>query len=184
MATAVPNKAVSLETKQAPWWLGLLGGILNVILGIMLLTSPVRTTLAFVWVLGIFWVVEGIFTLVHMFVDRTAWGWKLFSGLLSIIVGMIVVRNPIMAGLVIPATLVLILGIQGIIVGVISLVMAFKGGGVFSAIMGVLSVIFGVILVLNFASIGSIAAFIWVVGVLFIIGGIGGIFQAWRNKKD
>ncbi len=184
MTAAVPNNAMSLETKQAPWWLGMLGGVLNIILGIMLLTSPVRTTLAFVWVLGIFWVVEGIFTLVHMFVDRTAWGWKLFSGLLSIIVGMIVVRNPIMAGMVIPMTLVLMLGIQGIIVGVIALVMAFRGGGVFSAIMGLLSIIFGVILVLNFASIGTVAAFIWVVGVLFIVGGIAGIFQAWRNKTD
>jgi uncharacterized membrane protein HdeD (DUF308 family) len=182
--TAVPAKATSLETRQAPWWLGLLGGILNIILGIMLLTSPVRTTLAFVWVLGIFWVVEGIFTLVHMFVDRTAWGWKLFSGLLSIVIGMIVVRNPIMAGMVIPMTLVLILGIQGIVVGVIALVMAFKGGGIFSAIMGLLSIIFGVILVLNFASIGTVAAFIWVVGVLFIVGGIAGIFTAFRNRRD
>jgi uncharacterized membrane protein HdeD (DUF308 family) len=180
--TAVPASATSLQTKQAPWWLGLMAGIVNVLLGIMLLTSPVRTTLAFVWVLGIFWVVQGIFTLVNMFVDRTAWGWKLVSGLLSVIAGMVVVRHPIMAGMVIPMTLVLMLGIQGIIVGVIALVMAFKGGGIFSAIMGILSIVFGVILVMNFASLGTVAAFIWVAGVLFIVGGLGSVFEAFRNR--
>jgi uncharacterized membrane protein HdeD (DUF308 family) len=180
--TAVPANATSFETKQAPWWLGLMTGILNIIIGILLLTSPARTTLALVWVLGIYWVVQGIFTLVGMFVDRTAWGWKLFSGILSIVVGLIVVRNPIVAGLVIPATLVLILGIQGIVVGIIALIMAFKGGGFLSAIVGILSIVFGVILVLNFASLGTVAAFIWVVGIFAIVGGIAGIIQAFRNR--
>ncbi|MCU0507192.1 MAG: DUF308 domain-containing protein [Anaerolineae bacterium] len=180
--TAVPANATSLQTKQAPWWLGLMAGILNIVLGIMLLTIPVKTVLALVWVLGIYWVIQGIFTLVGMFVDRTAWGWKLFSGLLSIIAGIVVVRHPIASAVAMPVILMWILGIQGIIVGLIALVMAFRGGGILSAILGVLSVVFGVIILLNATSPAMIVTFVWVVGIFAIVGGIAGIFQAFRNR--
>ena len=181
--TAVPASATALQTRQAPWWLGLMSGILNIILAILLLTSPVQTTIALVWVLGLYWVIQGIFTLVGMFVDHTGWGWKLLSGVLGIVVGTIVLRHPIVSAAVIPATLVLILGIQGIIVGIISLVMAFKGGGWGAGILGVLSIIFGGVLVMNFAKIGTIAAFIWVVGIFWLIGGILMIVNAFRNRS-
>ena len=118
-----------------------------------------------------------------MFVDHTGWGWKLLSGVLGIVVGTIVLRHPIVSAAVIPATLVLILGIQGIIVGIISLVMAFKGGGWGAGILGVLSIIFGGVLVMNFAKIGTIAAFIWVVGIFWLIGGILMIVNAFRNRS-
>jgi uncharacterized membrane protein HdeD (DUF308 family) len=61
------------------WWLLLMGGILNVIIGLLLLTAPVKTVLLLVLTLGIYWLVTGIFILVGMFVDQSAWGWKLFS---------------------------------------------------------------------------------------------------------
>lgn len=41
------------QTKQTPWWLLLIGGIASIILGILLLTSPVKTTNALVLVLAI-----------------------------------------------------------------------------------------------------------------------------------
>jgi uncharacterized membrane protein HdeD (DUF308 family) len=181
--TAVPANATSLETKQAPWWLGLMTGILNVILGIMLLTTPAKTVLALVWVLGIYWVIQGIFTLVNMFVDRTAWGWKLFSGLLSIIAGMIVVRHPIASAVAMPVVLMWILGIQGIVVGLIALVMAFRGGGVLSAIIGILSIVFGGIILFNATNPAMIVTFVWVAAILWIVGGIAAIFTAFRNKS-
>ena len=180
---ALSASATSLETKQAPWWLALMTGILNVILGILLLTSPVKTTIAVVWVLGLFWFIEGIFMLVNMFVDRTAWGWKLLSGVLSIVAGMFIIRQPIISAAVLPALMVLMLGVQGVVVGIIALLLAFKGGGLLSGIMGVLSIVFGVILILNWTSLTAIAAFIWVIGVLWLVGGIGAIFAALRNRK-
>jgi uncharacterized membrane protein HdeD (DUF308 family) len=180
--TAVPANATSFETKQAPWWLGLMTGILNIILGIMLLTTPAKTVLALVWVLGIYWVIQGIFTLVNMFVDRTAWGWKLFSGLLSIIAGMIVVRHPIASAVAMPVVLMWILGIQGIVVGLIALVMAFRGGGILSAIVGILSVVFGGIILFNATNPAMIVSFVWVAAILWIVGGIAAIFIAFRNK--
>jgi uncharacterized membrane protein HdeD (DUF308 family) len=52
------EKAVDWDAGRSRWWLFLMMGILNVIVGILLLTNPARTTLAFVWVLGVCWFVK------------------------------------------------------------------------------------------------------------------------------
>lgn len=173
----------TFETEQSPWWLLLMGGILNVIIGILLLTIPGKTVLALVWVLGLYWLIQGIFVLVAMFVDHTAWGWKLFSGILSIVAGLVVMRHPIASAVAIPSILVLLLGIQGLIVGVISLVMAFKGGGWGMGLLGAISIVFGIILVLNFANLGTVIAFVWVVAIFALVGGLVQIFQAVKQRS-
>ena len=174
--------ALTFETKQYPWWLLLMGGIFNIIIGILLLTNPAKTALAMAWVLGLFWLIQGRFVLVGMFLDHTAWGWKLFMGILGILAGIAVMRHPVASAVTIPMILVLMLGIQGLIVGAISLVMAFKGGGWGAGILGGLSIIFGLILVLNFANLGTVAVFIWVVAILALAGGIVQIIQAFRQR--
>jgi uncharacterized membrane protein HdeD (DUF308 family) len=78
--------------------------------------------------------------------------------------------------------LVLLLGIQGLIVGIISLVMAFKGGGWGAGILGAISIVFGLILVLNFANLGTVAAFVWVVAIFALVGGVVQIVQAFRQR--
>ena len=176
------TNAMTFETKQYPWWLLLMGGIFNIIIGILLLTNPAKTALAMAWVLGLFWLIQGIFALVGMFLDHTAWGWKLFMGILGILAGIAVMRHPVASAVTIPMILVLMLGIQGMIVGAISLVMAFKGGGWGAGILGGLSIIFGLILVLNFANLGTVAVFIWVVAILALAGGIVQIIQAFRQR--
>jgi uncharacterized membrane protein HdeD (DUF308 family) len=177
-------EATSLETRQYPWWLLLLGGVLNIIVGILLLTSPVKTIVVLAWVLGLYWVIQGIFTLVGMFMDHSAWGWKLFIGIVSIIAGIIVMRHPIASAATLPMILVLLLGIQGVIVGIVSLVMAFKGGGWGAGILGAISIIFGLILIVNFASPGIVLSFIWVAGIFAVAGGVVQIIQAIRQRNE
>ena len=174
--------AMTFETKQYPWWLLLLGGILNIIVGILLLTSPVKTTVVLAWVLGLYWLIQGIFTLVAMFIDHSAWGWKLFMGILGILAGLVVMRQPIVSAVVLPMIFVLILGIQGLIVGVISLVLAFKGGGWGAGILGAISIFFGIILVANWASPPTVAAFVWAVAILALAGGVIQIIRAFQQR--
>jgi uncharacterized membrane protein HdeD (DUF308 family) len=174
--------AMSFETKQYPWWLLLMGGILNIIVGILLLVNPVKTTVAFAWVLGLYWLVQGILTLVGMFLDHSAWGWKLFMGILGILAGIVVMRHPIASAVVLPAIFILLLGIQGVIVGGISLVLAFKGGGWGAGLLGAVSIVFGIILILNYANLATVLTFIWVVGIFAIAGGIIQIVQAFRQR--
>lgn len=175
--------ALTFETRQYPWWLILMGGILSIIVGILFLVNPVKTTVAFAWVLGLYWFVQGIFVLVSMFLDHSAWGWKLFMGVLGILAGIVVMRHPIASAVVIPSIFVLLLGIQGLIVGIISLVMAFKGGGWGAGILGALSILFGIILIANYANLGTIVALIWIVAILSIVGGIVQVVQAFRQRQ-
>ena len=175
--------AMTFETKQFPWWLILMSGILNIIIGILLLTNPAQTATALAWVLGLYWLIHGIFILVAMFLDHSAWGWKLFIGILSIIAGIYVMRFPVAGAVVIPAIIVLLLGIQGLIVGIIALVMAFKGGGWGAGILGALSIFFGIVLILNWASLATVVVFIWVVAILALVGGVIQIVRAFQQKQ-
>ena len=133
------------------------------------------------YLIGFFWFVRGMFQIISIFVDSSAWGWKLFAGLLGMIAGIAVVRHPLWSSVLLPATVAFILGIQGIIVGVISLIFAFKGGGWSSGIVGILSIVFGIVLMLNpFLSGLSLIFFI---GGLAVIGGILAIFTAFQTRK-
>jgi uncharacterized membrane protein HdeD (DUF308 family) len=176
--------AMSFETKQTPWWVILMGGILNIVVGILLLTAPAKTAFLLVVALGIYWIVSGIFTLVGMFVDHTAWGWKLFTGVLSILAGTVILRYPLISTLTIPSIFILLLGIQGVIVGIISLIMAFQGGGWGAGILGALSIVFGAILIANFSAPGMVVTLIWVAAIFALVGGIFQIFQAFRQRAD
>jgi uncharacterized membrane protein HdeD (DUF308 family) len=176
--------ATELETKQSPWWLVLLGGILNIIVGLLLLFAPAKTAAILVFVLGIYWLINGIFILIGMFEDHSAWGWKLFMGIISILAGLfIIIANPLIASIAVAGAILLVLGIQALIVGIIMLVMAFKGGGWGSGILGVLGIIFGLILMFNFTSPGWIVALVWVAAIFAIIGGIAMVVKAFQQRS-
>lgn len=167
--------------RQTYWWLVLLQGIAALILGILLLTNPLATTVVLVQFLGIWWFVGGMFDIVGMFLDRTAWGWKLFSGILGIIAGILILQHPIWATVLVPTTLVLMMGFFGIVIGIISLIRAFQGAGWGTGVLGVLSILFGLVLVANplLAALGLP----WVLGIFGIVGGIAAIVMAFRLRS-
>jgi uncharacterized membrane protein HdeD (DUF308 family) len=103
-------------------------------------------------------------------------------GVIGILAGIVVMRHPIASAVAIPSILVLLLGIQGLIFGGISLVMAFRGGGWGAGILGALSIFFGIILILNYANLATVLTFIWIVGIFALVGGVVQIFQAFRQR--
>jgi len=175
--------ALTLEARKYPWWLLLLSGCLTILIGILLLTNPARTAIALVWALGLYWLVQGTFTLIGMFIDHSAWGWKLFIGILGILAGIFVMRHPIASAAELPMLLILLLGIQGVVTGFVSLLMGFKGGGWGALILGIISIIFGVILIVNFASLGTVVVFFWVVAIFALVSGLTQIVHALQQRK-
>ncbi|HNS03625.1 MAG TPA: DUF308 domain-containing protein [Anaerolineae bacterium] len=179
--------ATSLETKQRPWWLSLIIGIFAVIIGAVLLWSPAKTKVdtwfLLISLLGLYWLVTGIFDLVGLFTDRTAWGWKLFMGIISIVAGAYILMYPIASGLALPRIMVLVLGIWGLLQGIVMLIMAFRGGGWAAGILGVLAIIFGGILVANYSMPGAGLSLIWAAALFALIGGVVMIFQSLRGRS-
>ncbi len=115
MAEMTAESTVSTGEKQVPWWLVLVQGIAAIVIGVLLLIEPRMTTAILVQVMGIYFLVAGIVNLVSLFVDRTAWGWKLLLGILGIVAGLMIIQHPLWSSVLVPATLVLVLGIQGLI---------------------------------------------------------------------
>jgi uncharacterized membrane protein HdeD (DUF308 family) len=170
----------SKEVPTVPWWLVLLEGIALVILGLLLLTNPAMTTLVLIQFLGIYWLIKGIFEIVSMFIDHRQWGWKLFSGILGIIAGIVILQHPLWSAILVPATLVWLLGFFGIIMGAISIFQAFKGAGWGVGILGVLSIIFGLYLLAN--TLISTLSLPWVVGLFAIVGGVVAIWNSFKVR--
>jgi len=157
------------EVAGIPWWLVLLEGIAAVIIGLFLLTAPGATLFVLIQVLGIFWFVGGIFRIISIFIDNSLWGWKLVGGLLGILAGILVLQHPLWSTVLVPAIYVIILGIQGIVLGGIRLVTAFQGEGWGAGILGALSIVLGLILLFN-VWIG-LAVLPFILGALGIVGG-------------
>jgi len=165
-----------------PWWAVLIQGIFSIIIGILLLTNPGATTLVIVQFIGIYWLVTGIFSLVGIFVDKSMWGWKLFAGVIGILAGLSIMQHPLWSTFMLPTVLVIFLGVDGLIIGVVGLIAAFKGGGWAAGILGGLSLLFGLFL-LGSPFIAGLAL-PWVYGVLGLAGGISAIFAAVRQRNE
>jgi uncharacterized membrane protein HdeD (DUF308 family) len=163
-----------------PWWIPLIEGIALIIVGVLLFTNTAATTLVLVQVLGIYWLIAGIMELISLFVDRSAWGLKLFGGIVGIWAGLAILNHPIGGALALGFSLVIILGILALVMGVINIIQAFRGAGWGIGLMGVINIIFGVILLGN--SLIATATLPWVLGGFAIVGGIVAIVMAFRLK--
>jgi uncharacterized membrane protein HdeD (DUF308 family) len=179
--------ALETKTQQRPWWLTLIAGISAIIVGGILLwgglAAKVQTYMLLVTFLGIWWLVQGIFDIIHIFIDHSMWGWKLFMGIISIAAGTYILSYPLVAAVALPRIFVLVMGIWGLMYGIILLIMAFSGGGWGAAILGVLGIIFGIALTVNYADPGMGLAMVWTAAIFGVIGGIALVVQAFRQRK-
>lgn len=181
MATAEMTASKVAPTPDR-WWMPLLGGIALVIIGILLFTDTDQTVFTLVLFLGIWWFISGIFDLIGLFSDRSQWGWKLFSGILGILAGLAIIRHPLWAALLVPATLVWVLGIFGIVIGIVQVVRAFQGEGWGIGILGVVSIVLGLAL-LGANVLGAVVTMIYVGAILALVGGVAAIIYAFRLRS-
>ncbi len=169
------------EELQVPWWIVVLEGIITIILGLFLLFEPVGTTITLVQILGIFWFLGGILSILSLLVDRENMGWKLLSGLMGILIGVIVFVYPFIPFAVL-ALFVALLGILSIVYGALRLVWAFKGGGLGTAILGILTIALGILLLVN--PFAGAVVLPWIYGVFLTIGGIAALVWGIRMRSE
>ena len=179
--------AVATQPKGRPWWLTLISGVLAVIIGAVLLwgglLNKIDTYMLLVTFLGIWWMVQGIFDIIGIFIDHAMWGWKLFIGIVSIAAGFYILSYPIISAVALPKIFVLVLGIWGLMYGIILLIMAFQGGGWGAGILGVLGIIFGIALMANYYVVGMGLSMLWTAAVFAFFGGIVMIVQSFRQRS-
>ena len=116
------------EAQLVPWWLVFLEGLVALGIGIYFINNPLLTIIYLVRILGIYWLITGILTLIHLFTDRSNMIWKLISGIVGILAGLAVIGYPLLSALIVPATYIMLMGVLGICSGAISLFWALKTG--------------------------------------------------------
>src|SRR6266852_502126 len=52
------------------------------------------------------------------------------TGIVGILAGLFVLRHPLVAALTVPTLIIIILGVQGLIMGVLEIIGGLKGGGI------------------------------------------------------
>lgn len=157
----------------------LLQGIIALAFGILLLTYPIGILIVLTMLLGIYWMINGIFVLTSLYSDRSDQRWKLLVGVLGLLAGILVLTYPLYSTILSPTLLAIIIGVAGLIIGAVHLVRGFSGAGLGAGILGIVSIVFGLILLAHpfivTLALTTVLAVIAIIGGVLII-----IFALWR----
>ena len=97
-------------------------GVLSIVIGFALLRTPFQSVEVFIFVIGISFLIQGVMTFIGAFAYKQGRNWGIFSGLLGIVAGIVVLVYPISSAV----TLALIGGIWLIILGIMQIIAGFQ----------------------------------------------------------
>ena len=166
---------------ELPWWLGLVQGIALLVLGALCLSAPGATIVVLVQLTGLYWLITGILGLIGLISDRSGWLWKAFAGVIGILAGMAIVAHPLWSSILVPTTLVIVIGIFGIVNGILVMIQSWGVRRWSGVILGLVGALLGLVLVAN-PLIGA-ATLPFVLGLFAIIGGVMSIMMAWFERR-
>jgi len=158
-----------LEAMTRNWGAIALRGFIAVLLGVIAIVWPGPTVAVLVILLGAFALVEGVTNIVAGFRGRE--GWAMAEGIISVVVGIVIVVWPAITAL----ALLYIVAAWAIITGVLRIVAAVQlrcvirnewllvGSGLASVIFGVIAAVFPG---------AGILALIWLLGAWLIVLGV------------
>ena len=168
-------------TQSKIWWILLLQGIVGIALGLLLVTEPGATTVAIATFLGFYWLLMGVFALVRMFVDQSApWVWSLLVGIVGVLAGLSVIKHPLLAAIGVPTAIVILIAVQGLVMGGLEIISAFRGAGAGSFILGVIYVLIALLLLAK--PLAAAIAVPLVFGALLLVQGAALVVLAVRAR--
>jgi uncharacterized membrane protein HdeD (DUF308 family) len=162
-----------MEALSRNWGWLLAFGVLMIILGVFAIGAPVVATVAVQVVLGWLLVIGGIAEAIHAFMAQSWRGFlfELLSAILYVVVGALLLFNPLLGA----AALTLLLAVFLVVEGIFKIIMALRvrdhrGWGWLLA-SGILSLILGAMIWAQWPASG-----LWVIGLLV---GIQLLFTGW-----
>ena len=178
--TVTSQQSAAHDVGLLPWWLVLLWGIIAVIIGCLFLAYPYNTLMASIVFLGIYWFIGGIFTLFAAFMDATDRGWKILISIISIIAGLAIMAYPLYSFLLVPAFFIIFVGFWACFVGFVKLYQAFTGKDAGTGVLGVISLIFGILLLVYPYVAAALIPYIF--GGFALVGGIAAIVVSFMVR--
>ncbi|MGM1178965.1 heat resistance membrane protein HdeD-GI [Serratia marcescens] len=186
-----PTKTLCSLTEN--WWIFALRGVLALIFAALAFWMPQSALLAMTLVFGAFSLVNGAFNLVaavRHIQKKERWGWLLFSGIVGILTGVVVLVAPWVATMVMASFLWASVGFWAIFTGVLEISAAVRlrqeiKGEIWLAFSGLLSIVLGAIVLWVFFSrpVESFLAAGWLLGFYAAVYGVTLLFLSWRLRK-
>ena len=186
-----PTKPLCSLTEN--WWIFALRGVLALIFAALAFWMPQSAMLAMTLVFGAFSLVNGAFNLVaavRHIQKKERWGWLLFSGIVGILTGVVVLVAPWVATMVMASFLWASVGFWAIFTGVLEISAAVRlrqeiKGEIWLAFSGLLSIVLGAIVLWIFFSrpVESFLAAGWLLGFYAAVYGVTLLFLSWRLRK-
>lgn len=90
------------KSRWAAFFLHLIMGILYFIIGCMLIKNPIAGALSLTVLLGMFFLIVGIFKIIASLAARLPyWGWRLTSGIVAMLLGLLILMRWPHSGLIV-----------------------------------------------------------------------------------
>ena len=167
------------------WWAVGLRGLAAVIFGILALLWPGLTLIALIALFGAYALVDGviaIFLAIRGRENHRNWGWLLVEGIVGVFIGVITFRWPGVTGLVLLA----FIGAWAIITGIMEIFEAIELRRVIPnewlLILSGAASVLFGLLLFLFPSTGALAI-VWLIGIYAIIFGAMLLGLAWRLRS-
>ena len=168
------------------WYLPLLAGLVLIAIGIWTFANPEDSYVALAFLFALSFAVTGLFESIFAINNRDildGWGWTLVMGLLTLLVGVVMLMKPEISQLTLPfyiGFVVLFRSFQAISVAIDLRNFRVMAWGNLM-VLGVLGVILGFILLWN-PLFAGLSAVIWT-GMAFIVAGVFNVVLSFRLKK-
>lgn len=167
------------------WWAILIRGIVAVLFAFLAIFATGFTLNILLIFLGIYLLLDGLFAVIGSLsaTDHKNWWMLLLEGLISIGAGVIVFVWPGITLLI----LVYLVAIWAIITGIFEFLASLSAtwaqpGKIFLGVVGVLSVILGIVIFLN--PLFSLTAVVWLIGIYALVIGLALIFFSFKLKAN
>jgi uncharacterized membrane protein HdeD (DUF308 family) len=174
------ERSDALTQLSRAWWLLLVVGLMCAVAGLIVLVQPDISLGTLAVVAGIFLLIDGIYDVTVAIADRgEGSGMLALVGVLSAIVGIVLVRHP--TGSVV--AIALLLGIWLVCIGVVRLIGAFALAvdRSWNLLVAFVEIVAGIVIVaIPDIGVATLAIFI---GIAFILRGIGLCAAAWMLRE-
>ena len=166
------------------WWVVLLRGVIAVIFGLMAFAWPHLTLATLALLFGLYALIHGISSMFAAVAYRPEAGNRLLlalEGVVGIWAGVVTLRTPSTTAMV----LIFFVWVWAIATGILRIVEAIRlrkeiSGEVWLALSGVVTVLFGVVLMLR--PLAGVIALTWVIAGYALIFGLFEIMLGWELR--
>ncbi len=189
----VHGRADFLCSLSENWWAFVLRGVLALLIAVLAFIMPAESLLALTLVFGAFSFADGVFGLiaaVRHLRKGERWGWLMFSGILGIATGVVVVVSPFVATLVLATFLWASIAFWSAFSGIFEIVAAIRlrkeiKGEIWLILSGLLSVALSVAVIWLLLSrpVETFLALGWLLGFYAAFFGVTMVLLGLRLRK-